>query len=107
MFTHTIYSKNRKSKSFQPQDGDSLVGCVQVRGAAQLRHRFQQGQHRVVENGKVIARDELLDDAFLFALQERFAQPDTERSTFAGRTVTVTNFQRSRTLALGCDLTAD
>ena len=32
--------------SLQQEDGDVLVDCTQIRLAAQLRHRFQQSQHR-------------------------------------------------------------
>jgi hypothetical protein len=65
--------------SLQPEEGDALVGRSQVGVAAQLRHRFQQGQHHVVEDGEVFARDEVLDDAFLLPQPERLPQPDTQR----------------------------
>src|ERR1019366_2818681 len=73
----TLHSASTRP-SLQPEDGDALVGCAQARVATQLRHRLQQGQHRVVENGKLLARDEILDDGLLLAQPERLPQPNTQ-----------------------------
>ena len=51
--------------SLQPEDRDSFVGCSSRRVAAQFRHRLQQVQRRLVEDGKVFACDEILDDTLL------------------------------------------
>jgi hypothetical protein len=56
----------------QPEDGDSLVRGVQVRVATHFGHGFQEGQHRVTEDRKVLAGDEILDGTFLLAQPERF-----------------------------------
>ena len=37
-------------RSLQPEDGDPFIGGVQFGVASQLRHGFQQGQHRRVED---------------------------------------------------------
>ena len=87
-------------RSRQPDHGDSLVGCAQIRFAAQLRHRFQRVQRRLIEDGEVFARDEILDAPFLFAQAERFPQPDTEGPALARRTIAVDYFQNSRPVTL-------
>jgi hypothetical protein len=61
------------ARSLQPEDGDPFIGGVQCGVASQLRHGFQQGQHRRVENRECLTRDKIFDDTLLFPQRERFA----------------------------------
>jgi len=48
-----------------------------------LGHGFEQVQHRLVENRKILARDKILYHSFLFAERKRFSQAKLEFSVFA------------------------
>ena len=69
--------------SLQPEDGDAFIGRVQVRVAAHFRRGFQQSQHLLVKDRKLLACDKLFDDTLLLPQPERLAQADGERPALA------------------------
>ena len=46
-------------RSLQPDKGDTFIGCVQVWVAAHFPQVLLQGQHPIVEDGKILACDKL------------------------------------------------
>ena len=91
----------RRGKLFQPEDGHTLVGVGEIRIGAQLGHGFKQFQHDRIEDGKILAGNEILDDALLFAEREGFSQSMIQRAALAGGAITVDDLQDAHALAFG------